>query len=777
MDQRKQVRFHLYGGRTWRDEGEMDARDVDSCRTTFDTPWRKSVNEERAENLHGRRLHLEFEVVPVTLSESESKDLLRDHGFPLCREILARSWDEVLESAKQIGFPVVLKANARDISHKSELGLVELGIANEDRLRMAHAALLQRLAGQPAEFIVAEMVKGNRELILGLVRDPDFGAFAVVGLGGVAAEALQDIQMIPLPSTSREIARALGKLRSHELFAEFRGQSALHIGDLERAIDALAVIAATRPEIESIDVNPMIVLPTGRLTAVDALVVLGAERQSRDRDASNDRTDRTASLASMFDPRAIVVLGASSHPGKFGFVSLHNIFVNGYQGDVYGLNQSGDQVLDAKIVTSLEQIPEAQVDLAFFCTPAQSNEQLLRQCAARGIKAAFVASAGYREVGEEGAEIERSLSDLATELGMVLGGPNGQGIVSTPANLCAQIVAPYPKAGSLSIASQSGNFVSSFLNLAKWAEVGVARAVSAGNSAHCDIADYLKYFSNDSHTGVSLAYVESITDGVRFMESVRAHAEIKPLVLIKGGRTSAGQQAASSHTGALASNFAAFESRATQCGAIVEEEPEAAFDTAAAFATLPIPAGSRLAVLTTVGGWGVVTSDAVQDLRHLEMVKLSDDLLARLDQFMPARWSRSNPLDCAGGETRDTVTTAIQTLCASGEVDIVLLLGIGIQGNQARMMSSGRYGEDQDLERIVAYHERQEARYVDAALEASREFGVTVALATELSVADAENSAIRRAREQAMYVFPTGPRAVRALDRMANYRQWRSEVR
>jgi len=750
--------------------GDVDPRGPSRCTFGFER-----VDEECAENLHGRRLHLLFEVVPVTLSESESKVVLREHGFPLCREIEARSWAEVQAGAEEIGFPVVLKANAPTISHKSELGLVIVGIDDANALRRAHDTLTNRLGGADATFLVAEMVKGTRELIVGLTRDAHFGAFALIGLGGVAAEALEDVVMIPLPTTPPEVARAFDRLRSRALFAEFRGLRALDTDGLSRAVMSLGAIATARPDISSIDINPMIVTAEGRLSAVDALVVV--DEVAPNEPHAPRRPDRTELLAAMFDPRAVIVIGASTHPGKFGFVSLHNILVNGFQGSIYGLNQSGERVLDASIVTSLDEIPHGEVDLAFFCTPAAANEALLRQCAARGIKAAFVASAGYRELGAEGAERERDLADLAGELGMVLGGPNGQGLVSTPANLCAQIVAPYPPSGGLSVASQSGNFVSSFLNFASWARVGIARAVSAGNSAHCDVADYLEYFAVDPHTKVSLAYVESVSDGERFMDAVGRHTRVKPLVLIKGGRTSVGLRAASSHTGALASDYAAFETRATQRGAVVVEEPESAFDTAAAFSSLPLPKGPRLAILTTVGGWGVVTSDVVAQLRHLQLATLSPELIERLDGFMPARWSRMNPLDCAGGETRDTVTTAIEALCMSGEVDAVLLLGLGIQGNQARMMAQGRYANDGDLARIIAYHERQEMRYVDAASAAAGRFGVPVALATELAVADADNAAIRHARELSQYVFPTGPRAVRALDRLAQYGLFGIEVR
>lgn len=773
VDQGKQVWFHANGNRGRRGEREMDTGDVDPGGAARGILWLESVDEEGAENLHGRRLHLLWNVVPATLSESASKDVLRAFGFPLCREVVASSWDEIEGAARGIGYPLVLKANAPTISHKSELGLVVVDIRDDHALRRAHGTLVERLAGQPADFLVAEMVRGRRELIVGLNRDADFGDFALIGLGGVAAEALEDVQLVPLPATEREVTLAFERLRSRELFGEFRGLKALRSEDLARAVMALAALAEARPDISSVDVNPMIVTDDGRLTAVDALVVV----DEVDEPARRERSDRTGVLRAMFDPRAVVVLGASTHPGKFGFVSLHNILVNGFRGSVFGFNQSGDQVLGATIVTSLADLPDDGVDLAFFCTPAVANEELLRQCAERGVKAAFVASAGYRELGEQGAEQERRLAALADQLGMVLGGPNGQGVVSTPSNLCAQIVAPYPQPGGLSIASQSGNFVSSFLNLAKWSHVGVARAVSAGNSAHCDVSDYLRFYASDEHTRVSLAYVESVDDGARFMETVRLHAATKPLVLIKGGRTDAGQHAASSHTGALASNSAAFEARATQSGAVVVEEPESAFDTAAAFASLPLPFGPRLVILTTVGGWGVVTCDVVGQLENLRLADLSTDLVARLDEFMPPRWSRSNPIDCAGGETRDTVTTAIEVLCASGEVDALLLLGLGIQGNQARMMAQGGFSGDPDLARIVAYHERQETRYVDAAEQAMKTHGIPVALATEIAVADTANAAIRRAHDRSLYVFPTGPRAVRALDRMARYGAYRKGSR
>ena len=269
----------------------------------------------------------------------------------------------------------------------------------------------------------------------------------------------------------------------------------------------------------------------------------------------------------LFEPRGVVVAGASSHPGKFGFVALHNILSQGFAGQVYATNREGGTILGIEAVPSIEDLPpDATLDLVFVCTPAAANADLLRACAARGITAAFVTSAGYGEAGEEGSAAERALVDVAAEVGILLAGPNGQGVVSTPASLCAQIVAPYPPSGRIGVASQSGNFVSSFLNYAVQTEIGISRAVSAGNAAAVTVADYLDFYADDPETATGLAYVEGLVDGREFFERVRRVASRKPLVLLKGGATTGGQRAAASHTGALAADDDVFDGMCRQAG-------------------------------------------------------------------------------------------------------------------------------------------------------------------------------------------------------------------
>jgi len=471
-------------------------------------------------------------------------------------------------------------------------------------------------------------------------------------------------------------------------------------------------------------------------------------------------------FAALFEPRGVLVAGVSAHPGKFGFVALHNILTQGYAGRVFGTNLEGGTVLGVPMLRSADDLPvDAAVDLVFVCTPAPANPDLLRACARRGIAAAFVTSAGYGEAGDAGRAAERELVSLADELGILLAGPNGQGLVSTPACLCAQIVAPYPPAGRIGIVSQSGNFVSSFQNLARAAGVGVSRAVSAGNAAAVTVPDYLEYFAADDHTAVSLAYVEGVSDGRSLYTRLRAAAADTPLVLLKGGTTAGGARAAASHTGALASDDRVFDGMCRQAGVTRATSVDDAFQAAATFATQPLPRGPRVAIVTTAGGWGVITADAVAR-SDLELLVLPDDLRAAIDEELPPRWSRNNPVDLAGGETRDTVPRVLELVARHPDVDAVLYLGCGIQSNEARLMREGRFWPGEGLERIVAYHERQDARFAEAAVDVSDATGKPVLTATELAVTDPTNPGPRTVRETGRLCYPTSLHAVRALEHL-----------
>jgi acetyltransferase len=481
---------------------------------------------------------------------------------------------------------------------------------------------------------------------------------------------------------------------------------------------------------------------------------------------------RAEQFRALFDPAGVVVAGASSHPGKFGFVALHNILANGYQGRVFATNREGTPVLDVGTVPSVDDIPDGAADLVFVCTPASTNSDVLRSAAAKGIRAAFLASAGYGEAGDEGRRAQDELVALAEELGVLIVGPNGQGVISTPSSLCAQIVAPYPPTGHIGIASQSGNFVSSFMNYACATGVGVSRAVSAGNSAMVGVTDFLRYFAGDPATSVALAYVEGIPDGRAFFRDVAEVAATMPVVLVKGGASASGARAAASHTGSLASDDRVFGGMCRQAGAIRAATIEEAYEVAATFATQPEPVGPRVGIVSTAGGWGVVTADAITS-SPLELVALPDDLIAALDAELPPRWSRNNPIDMAGGETKDTIPTVLEIVARHDAIDGIILLGMGIQSNQGRMERDGPFYPGHGLERIAAFHHRQDRRYTEAAAQLSAELGKPILVATELAVTFPDNAAVDGVRETGRLCYPSSNRAVDALARLWERARWR----
>jgi acetyltransferase len=316
--------------------------------------------------------------------------------------------------------------------------------------------------------------------------------------------------------------------------------------------------------------------------------------------------------------------------------------------------------------------------------------------------------------------------------------------------------------------------VSAFLNYAVESGVGVSVAVSAGNSAQTSLADYLEYFAADPETHVGLAYLEGVGDGERFRRAAGVLTGRKPLVLVKGGVASEGQRAAASHTGSLASDDRVFDGVCRQLGIVRAPTVEHAFEWAATFATQPLPRGPRVVVFTTAGGWGVLAADACA-AHGLELVPLPEEVKSAIDAMVPARWSRNNPIDLAGGETRDTVPEVMDLVCGHPDVDAVIHLGIGIQAGQAQLFKSGPFYPDHGLERIVAYHERQDRRYAQVAREASERHGKPVLTCTELAVTDRHygNAGPQGVKEGGRLCYPSAHRAVEALAALVAYARYR----
>ena len=723
----------------------------------------------------------------TTLSETRSKSLLKQFGVVFADETeVTADYDSVekaVKAAEQIGFPVVVKLCGDTIAHKTERGLVRLGLESAAATAVAARELLAKATSDDGEvsLLIAKMESGKRELIAGIMRDPQFGLFVMLGLGGIYTEVLADVAFAPVPLSKKGALALQDRLQQQKILDGFRGESAVSREQLANVLVALSDAAESDSSISSIDINPILIRSDGSIVAVDALVV--KHSQTTLENSSHTSKDMQSSEStgrffdSLFNPRGVVVVGASTHPGKFGFVSLHNLISCGYNGKIFATHLELANVLGVQSVATIDDLPEDEIDLAFVCTPASTNIAILEACSRKNIRSVYITSAGYGEAGESGVQAQQLLKNKARELDILLIGPNGQGLVSTPANLCAQIVGPYPPKGAISVASQSGNFVSSFMNYARFTNVGIARAISAGNAACTGVPEVLDFLTTDDATAVALVYLEGIQDGQKLAASMKSISSAKPLVVVKGGSTSSGALAAASHTGALASNDRVFDGVCFANGVTRVANAEEAFDVAATFATQPLPKGPNVVVLTTVGGWGVVTSDVISNDNVLNLIELPTDLSDAISALLPDRWSHNNPVDCAGGETRDTIPEVMRLIAMHPTVDSIIFLGLGIQSNQARLMTEGHFYPEHGLERIVSYHQRQDERFAQIAAELSIETGKPILVATELGVADIDNPGVKAVQESGRLCYANGQRAAKALALSYRYAKWRGVAR
>ena len=723
----------------------------------------------------------------TTLSETRSKSLLKQFGVVFADETEVTadhdSVEKAVRAAEQIGFPVVVKLCGDTIAHKTERGLVRLGLESAAATAVAARELLAKATSDDGEvsLLIAKMESGKRELIAGIMRDPQFGLFVMLGLGGIYTEVLTDVAFAPVPLSKKGALALQDRLQQQKILDGFRGESAVSREQLANVLVALSDAAESDPSISSIDINPILIRSDGSIVAVDALVV--KHSQATPENSSHTSKDMQSSestgrfFESLFNPRGVVVVGASTHPGKFGFVSLHNLISCGYKGKIFATHLELANVLGVQSVATIDDLPKDEIDLAFVCTPASTNIAILEACSRKNIRSVYITSAGYGEAGESGVQAQQLLKNKARELDILLIGPNGQGLVSTPANLCAQIVGPYPPKGAISVASQSGNFVSSFMNYARFTNVGIARAISAGNAACTGVPEVLDFLTTDDATAVALVYLEGIQDGQKLAASMKSISSAKPLVVVKGGSTSSGALAAASHTGALASNDRVFDGVCFANGVTRVASAEEAFDVAATFATQPLPKGPNVVVLTTVGGWGVVTSDVISNDNVLNLIELPTDLSDAISALLPDRWSHNNPVDCAGGETRDTIPEVMRLIAMHPTVDSIIFLGLGIQSNQARLMTEGHFYPEHGLERIVSYHQRQDERFAQIAAELSLETGKPILVATELGIADIDNPGVKAVQESGRLCYANGQRAAKALALSYRYAKWRGVAR
>ncbi|MDM8517112.1 acetate--CoA ligase family protein [Desulfobacterales bacterium HSG16] len=392
-------------------------------------------------------------------------------------------------------------------------------------------------------------------------------------------------------------------------------------------------------------------------------------------------------LDAIFSPQSVAVIGASSAPGKVGHDIFANILKGQYTGTLYPVNPSAKSILSVRAYKDLNDIPDL-VDLAMIILPPHLAVKSVEESIKKDVKGIVIVSAGFREVGSEGRKMEDRITDMCKEANIRVIGPNCLGVINPlpDVSLNASFSSRMPKTGNISFISQSGALCTAVLDFAADRDFGFSKFISIGNKADVDELDLLRYFHKDMDTEVIMIYLEELRRGPEFIEAVKeitSGERPTPVLVIKSGKTSAGAQAAASHTGALAGSEAVYDSIFKQSGMIRVDSINELFDFASAFAyknesslgkfRRKVPDGNKVAIVTNAGGPGIVATDMTVN-SGLRLAKFQEETIEALASHLPATANLNNPVDVIGDAAQDRYENALTAVIRDNEVDGALVI-------------------------------------------------------------------------------------------------------
>jgi acyl-CoA synthetase (NDP forming) len=624
----------------------------------------------------------------TALSEYDSKRLLAAYGLPVVQERLACTPEAALAAAADLGYPVALKACSAALSHKTEGGLVELGITDPASLRRV-AVGLQARAPAGSALLVQQMVAGRRELVVGLVRDPGLGPVVMLGLGGIFAEALADVSYRMAPLAAADVAPMVAQLAGWRIFGPYRGMPAVDIEALAAWLIGLGQIGLQHPEVQQLDVNPLIVCGS-QPVAVDALVVLagtpaasGGSGAPLGAPAAKGHRGRHArprrSLRPLLAPRTVAVIGASATPGKPGYEVVRNIEAQGFRGRIYLVNPRGGLIRGRPVAASIAELPR-NIDLGIVVLPAGAVAQAVRELGARGVRAVVLAAGGFAELDRNGATLQVELERAVQETGIRALGPNTSGHVSTPARCTSSFfpLGTVPR-GPISYIAQTGNFATHSLRyIMSHESFGVAQIIGVGNKVDVEESEVLEYLGADADTQAIFVYLESLARPRRFVDVAREVTRRKPVVMLKGGTTAEGARAALAHTAALATDDRLLDGVLRQAGVVRIRRYSHLVLAAKALAFMPLPRGNRVGFAAPSGGMLVCLTDLCRRSLQLQVPDVAEATRQRLQDLSPPLVRLRNPVDIWPAATlhgpHRAYAEGVEALLGDPNIDAVVVI-------------------------------------------------------------------------------------------------------
>ena len=576
----------------------------------------------------------------------KTQELLKEYGIPFCKSHLVFSKKDAISFAKKIGYPVALKTADPEVLHRTEVSGVKTDIKDGKELGQAWGNMIGALE---APFLVQKQVSGV-ELVIGMKRDEQFGPVIMFGLGGIFVEILKDIVFRVAPVSKKEALKMMSEIKGRKALASFRGKETVNMEKVASIITALSKLCLKRDDIQEIDFNPVFA-DSKIAVVVDAKIMIkeGVKRVGKGQASTSGNIG-----SGTFDPKSVAVIGATDRPKSVGFGICKNLLEGKKQRKIYFVNPNRGEVFKKKTFAKITDI-KGGVDLAVIAVPAKVVLEVVKQAAEKKVKAVIVISAGFAETGERGRELQEGLVKICIENNISLVGPNCLGIIRPSAHFNATFAPATPKKGSVGFISQSGALIDSVIDAGPQENYGFSSIVSYGNEAGLDVSDFLIWLGNDAETAVIALYIEGIKDGRKFIKALKQATNKKPVIVLKAGKTKKGEQAAGSHTAALAGKREIYSAVFKQAGAFEVNTLTQLFDAAKALAWQTRFKG-KIGILTNGGGAGVLAADYIEQAE----LELSD--------------SCANPMDIIGDAGADRYKAGIEAMLGQKDINGLIVV-------------------------------------------------------------------------------------------------------
>jgi acyl-CoA synthetase (NDP forming) len=579
------------------------------------------------------------------LTEIKSKNILRDSGIPVVETFLACSKKEAVQHCKKVGFPVVLKIVSDDIVHKSESGGVRLGLQSPRDVERAYDEILASVAsfypGAKIEGIaVQHMAPHGTEVIIGMSKDPVFGATVMFGLGGIFVELLKDVSFRVTPLIHLDAAEMIREIKGYKILTGFRNQPAVDIQALEQLLLKISQFAEAHPEVQEIDLNPVIAYPDGYIV-VDARINIDEKWQP----SVVSKPSYGGGLDFLFNPKSVAIMGASDNPLSSGHDFLYHMLNFGYKGNIYPVSVKSREIMGLPAYSSLEQIP-GEVEHVIYCIGLEHMPDFLDQCSRKGVRTIHIFAAHGAETGRaEAKELEAEIKRKAKQYGIRTLGPNCMGVYCPGSGFRFFEDASRLK-GGIGGFIQSGGSSTDVIRYGAMCGLRFSKLVSYGNALDINEMDLLQYLYDDPQTKVIIAFIEGLRgDGKAFLDLVRKTSLKKPFIVVKGGMSKAGARATMSHTASLAGSSLVWETAIRQAGGIPVKDIDDMVNLATAFIFLPRIKGKRVGTGGSGGGRNTISADQ-WEAHGFEVVPLPKEIKEEFKRRGSVVWDEiDNPAD------------------------------------------------------------------------------------------------------------------------------------